>query len=164
MAHCACCYKLSKVALRGRRVWVWGEGKEFPNQSGCSIAVRGEGVLDESWLNKRFFWVIFHPVKAQEAQEMHICPKVKGLQNSHVNAVGWDNICHRPRLHFCKLVRHMWFIGFTVQEEGSSVVINWAAKGGLSNSLHESLPLIFFFFFFFFLSFRIFIHGSYIYE
>ncbi len=93
----------------------YGRGwKELPNQSGWSIAVRGEGVLDESWLNKRFFWVIFHPVKAQEAQEMHICPKVKGLQNSHVNAVGWDNICHRARLQFCKLVRHMWFIGFTV--------------------------------------------------
>ncbi len=75
----------------------------------------GEGVLHESWINKRFFWVIFHPVEAQEAQEIHICPKVRGSQNSNFNSVEWNNICHRARLHFCKLVRHIWFRGFTVQ-------------------------------------------------
>ncbi len=91
-----------------------GEGEVFLGQSGWSIAVRGEGVAHESWINKRFIWVIFHPVEAQEAQEIHIWPKVRGLQNSNLNSVGWNNICHRARLHFCKLVRHMRYIGFTV--------------------------------------------------
>ncbi len=41
--------------------------------------------------------------------------KVRGLQNSNLNTVGWNNICHRARLHFCKLVRRMWLSGLTVQ-------------------------------------------------
>jgi hypothetical protein len=49
--------------------------------------VRGR-VLDELSLNERFYLTVFHPVKAREAQEMNICPKVRGLQNFNVNAVG----------------------------------------------------------------------------
>jgi hypothetical protein len=85
---CAYWYGLSQIAkfagegcvvCNGCGGW---EGEVFLDQSGWSIDVKGEGVLDESWINKRFFWVIFLPVKAQEAQEMRICPKVRGLQNS----------------------------------------------------------------------------------
>jgi hypothetical protein len=119
VAHmCILLWIISVCRMRGRRVGQaavgLGEGEVFLGQSGWSIAVRGEGVAHESGINKRFLWVIFHPVEAQEAQEIHICPKVRGLQNSNFNSVGWNNICHRARLHFCKLVRHMRFIGFRV--------------------------------------------------
>ncbi len=106
-----CCLRERRV---GQAAVGLGEGEIFLSQSGWSIAVRGEGVAHESWINKRFLWVIFHPVEAQEAHEIHICPKVRGLQNSNFNSVGWNNICNRAQLHFCKLVRYMRFIGFTV--------------------------------------------------
>ncbi len=35
----------------------------------------GEGGMDQWWSNKWIFWVIFHPGKAQKAQESCICPK-----------------------------------------------------------------------------------------
>ncbi len=115
---CAHCYRMSKYAVREQKMrqgfGVGGEGRNFSTNQDEVLLWGGRGVLGESWVNKRFFWVIFHPVKAQEAQEMHICPKVRGLQNSNVNSLGWNDICHRARLHFCKLVRHMWFIGLTV--------------------------------------------------
>jgi hypothetical protein len=68
------------------------------------------------WTNhdEILLWVALHLVKAQEAQEMHICPKTRGSQNSNVNTVGWNNICHQARLHFCKLLRRMRLISLTV--------------------------------------------------
>jgi hypothetical protein len=79
---------------------VWGRGRNFLTNQDEVLLWGGKGVLGESWMNKRFFWVIFHPVKAQEAQEMHICPKARGLQNSNVNSVGWNNICLGPSCIF----------------------------------------------------------------
>jgi hypothetical protein len=61
----------------------------YLDQSGRGIAVRGKGFL--FLMNHdltRFFCVAFHSVKAQEAQEMHICPKFRGLQTANVYAVG----------------------------------------------------------------------------
>jgi hypothetical protein len=84
------------------------EGKER------GVQWMGGGFL---WTNRDeiLLWVTLHPVKAQEAQEMHTCPKARGFQNSNINTVGWNNICHRAWLHFCKLVRLMRLIGLTVQ-------------------------------------------------
>ncbi len=107
---------LSKYAKIEGREWGWvcgGKGEvRLTRMKYCCDGGKG------SWwiMNKQeiYFWVIFYPIKAQEAQEMHICLQVRGFQNSNVNVVGWNNICHRARLHFCKLVRHMWLIGFTL--------------------------------------------------
>jgi hypothetical protein len=124
-----------------------GEGEVFFGKSGWSIAVRGEGVVHESWINKRFLWVIFHPVEAQEAQEIHICPKVRGLQNSNFNSVGWNNSCHRAQLHFYKLVRHMRFIGFTVQARTARIGLQcMTAKTGLPGHDHQIFFRVSFFF------------------
>ncbi len=57
---------------------------------------------------------------------MHICPKVRGLQNSDLNTVGWNNICHRARLHFCKLVRCMWLSGLTVWGSLAQPFVQWS--------------------------------------
>jgi hypothetical protein len=65
-----------------------GEEGEFLSTNQDEGVLRGEGVLDELSLNKRFYRAVFHPAKAQDAQEIHFCPKVRGLQNSNVNAVG----------------------------------------------------------------------------
>jgi hypothetical protein len=105
---------LAGKQFRNLATLVWGRGGVSLDQPEWSIAVRWRRVLNESLIDKRFFWVIFHLVKAQEAQDMPICPEVRGLQKSNVNVVGWNNICHRARLHICKLVRHSWLIGFTV--------------------------------------------------
>jgi hypothetical protein len=65
--------------------------------------IEEEGGMDQWWSNKQIFWVIFHPGKAQKAQESCICPKVRGLQNSDLNAVGWNNICHQAWFLFVNL-------------------------------------------------------------
>ncbi len=65
--------------------------------------IEWEGRMDQWLSNKRIFWVIFHPGKAQKAQERCMCPKVRGLQNSDLNAVGWNNICIRPDSFFVNL-------------------------------------------------------------
>jgi hypothetical protein len=77
--------------------------------------IEGDGGMGQEWTNKKIFWVIFHPGNAQKAQERCFCPKVRGLHNSDLNAVGWKNICHQARFLFCKLVRCMWLIGLTVK-------------------------------------------------
>ncbi len=89
------------VKGKGDRLqWVWGDLSGPIRMKYCC---EGEGVIDESWINKIVFCVTVNPVKAQKAQEMHICSKFRGLQNSNGNAVGEITFVIGPSCIFVNL-------------------------------------------------------------
>jgi hypothetical protein len=89
------------------------------------------------WINNMIIWVIFHPGKAQKAQGRCIYPKVSGLQNSYLNAVGWNNICHQAWLHFINLC--MRLIRLTVQTMWGNHTAICGEPAISHNSHHVSL-------------------------
>jgi hypothetical protein len=135
-------YEICRTFLCSGRKTMSGPGNTgFFQPIRMKYRIEGEGGMDQWWSNKRIFRVIFHPSKAQKAQERCICPKVRGLQNSDLNSVGWNNICHRARFLFCKFVRCMWHIGLTVH--GTSQVFHLHDDGLTpSFAILEPTPLI----------------------